>query len=254
MKNVMKKIVMMGMLSCMVSSNLYSLFVAPEPTHAPAPEPALWQSQVDSLSKSFATVAHDAPLSDTLKNEYKALTASTKDLITPLKTGGTIDRNKAQAISTALNQLYNDLQNDSQYQQYAKSNQAIISNLQAQLSKLQVQLSTFIIKYEADQQHDPTATKNISIIGNYGVLKQECGMGNGSYCIQWTKANKNGTEVPMPLTPVTKNSDNTYTLLSDNIYTQYFLADASGKPVGAGQASTVFINKTKWYAPANIIS
>lgn len=102
-----------------------------------------------------------------------------------------------------------------------------------------------------------TATRNVSVIGEYGVSSQECWMGNGKSCITWniTHSKKGYTvEEPMPLTPIAKNSDNTYTLLTNDIYTRYFLTDASGKYIGAGRVSTEFKNAISWDGKSNIIT
>lgn len=98
----------------------------------------------------------------------------------------------------------------------------------------------------------------VSVIGKYGISKQECGMGNGAYCMKWSRSKSHGAkttpEVAMPLTPVAKNSDNTYTLVTDNIYIQYFVTDASGKSVGSGHLSTKFKDAKSWDGNSNIIT
>ena len=90
---------------------------------------------------------------------------------------------------------------------------------------------------------DSAVTRDISIVGAQGVLVQSCGTGDGCCCKSWNK--KNGGE--MPLTDVSKNTDGTYTLLSQNGYTRYYLADDSGKAIdGTVQLSNNFANATTW--------
>ena len=102
---------------------------------------------------------------------------------------------------------------------------------------------------------DPAVTRNVTVIGAQGVLVQSCGTGDGCCCKSWNK--KTGGE--MQLTPVSKNTDGTYTLLSQNGYTRYYLADDSGSPIeGTVQLSNNFANATTWSfaegSPNNIIS
>lgn len=127
MKSIMKKIAMMGMLVCMASSNIYT---------SGSPFQLQVQSQLDSLSQSFATVAHDARLSSVLQNEYKSLTAAITYLMAPLKTGGTIDHKKSiSVIDQALN-FQADLKNDSQYKAYTTANPDKIGDLKDKMNEL----------------------------------------------------------------------------------------------------------------------
>lgn len=112
MKSIMKKIAMMGMLSCMASLNTYT-------------SDSQLESHISSLSKTFATIPHDPKLN----TEYKALTSAIADLLAPLKTGGTIDTNKKKSVYDQFMKFQHDLHSDSQYQTYAKSHQFIIHDL-----------------------------------------------------------------------------------------------------------------------------
>lgn len=76
----------------------------------------------------------------------------------------------------------------------------------------------------------PASTQNITVNGNYGVSTQD----------------HNSVSGLGPLTSVTKNSDNTYTLHTIIQGTRYFLTDASGNTIGDYQVGSAFQGKSTW--------
>ncbi|AXK61093.1 hypothetical protein [Candidatus Chromulinivorax destructor] len=124
MKNVIKKIAMLSMLVSIAGNT--SLLMSSQINDK---QKVQLENLANYLSKEFATLAQDAQLSDALKTEYKDVTAAVTNFLASLKTGATYDNDKKLSLSNQLEAFYKHLMNDSQYQQYSKSNQAIVSNL-----------------------------------------------------------------------------------------------------------------------------
>lgn len=237
MKSIIKKIAMLSMLSC-IAGNASLIMSSQKPTINEKQKASL-QTQVNSLSEQFATLAQDAQLSVTLKNEYKNLTAAITDLLAPLKTGGSnINMNKLLSLCNDLTTFQTHLKADSQYQQYEKSNKAIVSNLNNLVQNL---------AHEFDEMKNSYQTVKIQVINaptNYfiaaGTLNPTSGIINYSQ------------QIPIGKPEHKNNGNGTY-----NFYLDYYYGTTISNSINQfsnQHKGSEFMGKTTWDVAKNIIS
>lgn len=166
MKNVIKKITMLSMLSC-IAGNTSLLMSSQKPTMNDEQKASL-QEQVDSFSQQFATLANDAKLNDQLKAQYKDLTTEINSYVSNNKKlnsqqNKNRNRDKERELSDKMTEFINDLNDDQQYKIYIKNpqNATTIAQLKSSLKWLQhIAWDYQMEQMEQMEQPRPTSRPN----------------------------------------------------------------------------------------------